>query len=213
MNFKLQFLVISFLMLMSFACDDVGRRRATAQTDMSDQQEEAPLLEIAVSPIRRLDDPLELGWKITNRAGKVLYVYSTLLQKSNSDFVEINIDAQRKIIEIRFTSLEQLEVAPNYFPNTEFARVDPQRSLEGSFRSNHPIRQLVSYRAAGKGIKGDKITAGAWKIRSLVAYGFEMQSVENASAKSIARGTEHPINPIVRWQRIAYSEFVSVTFI
>lgn len=213
MNVKAPIFVVSLLVLMSLACDNRAHDgRTRAQSERPEQEDRPPLLEIEITPTRKLDKPLEFQWKITNRSEKPVYFYSTLLQKPNTYFAEIDIDGERKMIEVRFTSLEPVEVAPNYFPKTEFTRVDVGQSQDGSFVSHDPIERLASYSAIGKKTEVQKITAGAWTIRSLLAYGYEVESVKDAAAKSVSHGTEHPINPVVQWQKVVYSNLINVTF-
>jgi len=105
------------------------------------------------------------------------------------------------MIEIRFSRLQPMAVGVNSFPQPEFMQIAPGEAKEGRFESARPV---------GQGTK--TIKPGKWRVRILVAYGYEIESVKNALAQSLTRGEEHPINPIVRWQKISYSAPVSMIF-
>ena len=85
------------------------------------------------------------------------------------------------------------------------------QSREGSFASYLPIDKLVTYKSVGDKTARHTITKGVWKIELLLAFGEEIDSVKRDLAESLRQGKEHPINPITRWQRVAYSNPVSIT--
>jgi hypothetical protein len=114
------------------------------------------------------------------------------------------------MIEVRFLSLRTIEVAPNYFPKTEFIRIDPGQSKEGQFVSYYSLERWIDL-STGRPLAKRKVTSGTWMVRSLVAYGYEIESVQRALAALTASGTEHPINPVVEWQKVAYSHPVNIT--
>ena len=56
-----------------------------------------------------------------------------------------------------------------------------------------------------------RLTAGSWKMRSLIAYGDEIGSVQNDLKNLYPHGIGHPLAAITKWQKVAYSQTVSVT--
>src|SRR5262249_54359384 len=186
--------------ILTVAC---GQRASEQQSDVSASSNShlnvAPLVTIDLKPVSTLRRPLEFHWRISNAASEPVYVYSTLLRQPAG--AEIDVDAQQSMIEIRFLRLQPIAVGVNSFPEAGFMQIAPNEAKEGRFQSAAPVAQVSK-----------EIKPGNWRVRIRVAYGYEIESLKNALAQSLARGEEHPINPIVRWQKISYSDPVSVTF-
>lgn len=186
--------------LLALACSrQAEERRSSAHPQPLTQGDTEPLVRIEVDPVSRLDTPLKLRWRISNGGARPVYVYSTILQQPAA--AEINIDVAQRIIEVRLSRLQPISVGVNSFPEAQFMQMGPKEVKEGEFESVRPVNQ-----------EDPGITSGNWRVRILVAYGYEIESVKKALAESIARGEEHPINPIVRWQKVSYSDPVSVLF-
>ena len=77
--------------------------------------------------------------------------------------------------------------------------------MAGSFVSDVPIGQLKDYKVVGTKLDELRITPGTWKVRAAIAYGYDVEPVQQAVKESLAAGQEHPINAVVRWQRVEYS--------
>lgn len=148
----------------------------------------APLVELFAPPDAKANAPLEIHWKISNPNRELVFVYSALLEKTAAQFVEVEIDAARKTVEIRFTRAAQIALEPNFFPKAAFVKIESGKSIEGDF-------------------KLAKIPAGEWSVTASVGYGNEIESVRKRA--DLAKG-EHPINTIVGWQTLAVSNPVQI---
>lgn len=168
-----------------------------------------PLVQIEIAQPAKLGKPLQLHWRITNNAKRPVFIYSTLLH--NEYFVEFNASVEQKTIEVRFLRLRAWgdRSPPYYFPKTEFARIDPGESIEGQLVSRESFRVVVRDRSVGLKAKEEQITPGIWSIQALVAYGYEIESVQQSSS-SLEDG--HPADPVVQWQKVARSKPVTGSF-
>ena len=168
-----------------------------------------PTLELSASSENNLSEPLKIHWKITNSNQKPIFVYSTLLDKSNFAFAELKIDVSQKLFEILFTSLSKGIVEPNYFPKTVFAEIGAGKSLEGDFNTRFDVLKEINL-AKDASKKADlKDSAGQWNVTALIAYGDEIESVQKTIGDT--KGG-HPIDPIVEWQKIATSKPITIVF-
>lgn len=208
MNMKIGPLLFGtlFFVVTSTGCN-ISRYglEASSFTKQAPFEERPPTVQVKVdSPINH---QLKMHWKISNLNTKPMYIYSSLLRRTS--FVEINIDADKKMIEVRFLRLKLLELTPLSFPETAFMRLDAEESREGYFVSDISVEQIVERNLVAidpvrEKIKS-RITPGTWTVRALIAYGYEIESVQNNREKG------HPIDPVVKWQKVAYSEPVSLT--
>lgn len=203
-------LIVSVL-LTGLTCH---RQLANMQLDQPVQDGKPPNVRIEVRPTVKLKSPLAMHWTISNVGTSPIYVYSTFLkhQWRIPAFSYTDLDPAQRLIDIRFTQLKSLPGGINSFSDAEFIEIRPQESREGTFATNGPLEQETFYSSKGEEIKAAKLTSGSWTLRIVIAYGYEISSVNQALAESLSVGKEHPINPIVRWQKLAYSEPVSVTF-
>lgn len=200
--------VLSFFVVTGNVCNttryDLGASAPKSHVQTSDTP---PTLQITIESPVKLKNRLKLHWKLLNNGTKPIYVYSSLLQRSS--FVEINVDEDKKAIEVRFLRLKLLELTPLSFPETTFKRLDAGEPIEGYFISDTPVEQLVEWKLVDSDPVKEKIksrvTPGTWTVRCLIAYGYEIESVQNDQEKG------HPIDPVVKWQKVAYSERVDVT--
>jgi len=203
--------IVGLIALIGLGCSRQASEQAASGQSRPVAEAMPPLLQISVSPVLRLRKPFEMKWKILNAGAQPVYIYSSLLRQPNTYFAEVWIDIERKMIEVRFLRLRTFAVGPNYFPETKFLRIDPGQSEEGQFVSYYSLEKLIKGQSSGRPTIKREVLSGTWTVRSLVAYGYEIASVEKAAARLRSSGTEHPINPVVEWQRVAYSEAVNIT--
>jgi hypothetical protein len=184
---------------------------ATQQESQS-QESKAPTVQIEVDPVVKLDEPLTVRWKIINTRAEPIYIYSTFLQ-STGTVAEVDFDVVRKMVELRFSVLEPLPFFVNAFPDAKFMEIGANESREGTFTSKSSIKEGKSFGVVNQQPDVESLTNGTWQARIAVAYGYEIKSVEKAVAVwGASEDDPHPINPIVRWQKVAYSEPVGLTF-
>jgi hypothetical protein len=201
-------IILSFFLLAIAGCQTLNngkQEQANAALTIKPSLviDKAPIVEIKVDQEIKLSKPLNIHWRISNPNDEAIYIYSSLLK--NPAVANILLDTKEKTVEIQFTQLNLISVAPYSFPSTEFIKIESKKSSEGEFVGNKPIGQKDYFDSKETGVKLQQITEGKWQSRVAVAYGSEIDNVEELSE-------EHPINPIVRWQKIAYSEPVIISF-
>ena len=197
-------ILVSFT-FMAWACGMKPTDTPIAVSSPTPNKQVAPAVQLIINPALKLDVPLEFRWRISNPGTQPIYIYSSLLKETFGADVQINPEI--KSIEVRFSRLESLTVAPNYFPAAQFIKIDPGKTEEGTYTSNGPSKGLITYRSNGSRVADLRLVPGAWDIRFLIAYGYEIDSLKQSS-----KPNEHPINPVVRWQRIAYSNPERIVF-
>jgi hypothetical protein len=167
-----------------------------------------PVVELYLAYETKLNQPLKIHWKITNPNVTPIYIYTSLLQEKNSGSVEMKINKAIKTIDLHFTRLAKLNLEPNYFPKTEFTKIEAGKSLEGDFKSQLNLFEEIKRQNVSK----EKLKAfiGEWNIKGLVAFGEEVDSIQKVIAES--KGG-HPVDAIVDWQKIATSASVKVILI
>lgn len=180
--------------------------------EQSVTEDTPPLVQIEIPQPAKLGKPLQLHWRITNNAKRPVFIYSTLLH--NEYFVEFNASLEQKTIEVRFLRLRPWgdRPPPYYFPETEFARIDPGKSIEGRLVSKESFRVVVRDRSVGLKAEKELITPGIWTIQVLVAYGYEIESVQQRIDASSSLKDSHPADPVVKWQKVARSKAVTGSF-
>jgi hypothetical protein len=144
---------------------------------------------------------------ISNSGSEPLYIYSTLLQ--NPRFAEIVIDRKQKVIELRFSQLEPSPILPYYFPDADFREVIANQSTTFLVTSSDPIKEIRGSETIGRTSREARITPGRWTFRIMIAYGDDVSAVKLALASDTA-GKQHPINEIVRWQKVAFSNSITI---
>jgi hypothetical protein len=191
--------------LVAWACGMKPTDTPNAVSSPTPNEQVAPAVQLIINPALKLGAPLEFRWRISNPGTQPIYIYSSLLKETFGADVEINPEI--KSIEVRFSRLEPLAIAPNYFPAAQFIKIDPGKSEEGTYTSHGPSKGLITYRSNGSRVAELRLAPGEWDIRFLIAYGYEIESLKQSS-----KPNEHPINPVVRWQRIAYSNPERIVF-
>ncbi len=203
----------SAICFLSLACYvGMGAKQGTVIPNPSIEEELAPVLAIEVDETFELSVPLKFDWRISNTGSKPVYVFSTLLEPQNNGFAELSIDTKDRILGVGFfRSIVAVGFPPYSFPKLQFKQIEPGQTLNGRYMSDVPIAQLNDYRLVGTKLDQIRLTPGAWRLRATIAYGYEVESVQQAVKESMDAGQEHPINPIVRWQRVEYSVPLAIT--
>ncbi len=160
----------------------------------------------------RLREPLKFDWEIKNEGAVPIYVYSTMLEGSNMRLAEPHIDREQKTMDIYFLYLAQLRESVYNFPKASFKLLNAGQAMAGTFVSNKSARQLNEYVLSNNKLDRIKLTPDTWKVRYAIAYGYEIESVNAQLEKLYSQGIEHPINPVVRWQKVTYSNPLEVSF-
>lgn len=168
----------------------------------------APLVHVEASSKQSQKQPLRFRGRIENSGTEPLYVYSALFE--NRGFVDVTIDSNQKLIEARFSRMETLPFTPYYFPKHAFWKIDPKQTHEFVFASTRHLNAVRSYQLVDGETKELRIMPGVWTLRIMIGYGYDIDILKPALARSAVDGKEHPINAIVRWQDIAYSNNVAV---
>lgn len=219
-NTKLKFSTILFLVifgLLENGCAS-GQSSAVNQNEILPTDNKInvkkelipPTLEISALPQVSINKLLKIHWKIINSNQEPIYIYSTLLDESNSAFVELETNKSQRLFEIRFTRLSKLILEPNYFPKSKFTKIGAGESLEGDYSSQLDSRQKGNVKTKENSEKNNsEKLKGKWSIRALIAYSNEVDSVEKA-INNLKNG--HPIDPVVEWQKISSSKTVEVIF-
>lgn len=206
-------LIILSLSCLSVLASVIGCSRANSSHNLSDDDKLSlsnpitSLITVWINPplsLRR-SDKLRLHWKITNKNHHPVYVYSSLLKQP--PFVEIAVDASSRTIEIRFTRITSITPGVNYFPAADFEEIGTEQSWKGDYVGADAISSDLLSGPDKNRQDSSPILTGEWRIRAAIAYGDEIDSVQSAIKKSEANGDEHPINPVVNWQKIQYSEY------
>lgn len=166
-----------------------------------------PIVQIEGVSRQRQNEPLALRCKVSNSGNEPLYVYSALFEKPH--FAEIVIDPKQNAIEVRFSRLETSPLLPYYFPHATFREIKPNTSADFHVALAGSVKGLRSYQTVNGKSKEERITPGRWTLRIMIGYGDDSSSVQRALALD-PTGTQHPINEIVKWQKAAYSNSISV---
>jgi hypothetical protein len=178
------------------SADGTDRRRITA-----------PIVQIEGPSSVAQNQPLAFHCTINNSGSEPLYIYSSLLEKPW--FSEIVIDPKGKAIEVRFSRLETSPLLPYYFPQATFREIEPNSSADFHVALNGSLKELRSYGTVNDRSKEERITPGRWTLRIMIGYGDDLSAVKRTLALD-PKGTQHPINEIVKWQKVAYSNSMVV---
>jgi hypothetical protein len=209
-------IITSSVALMGYACGTHSTQQLAELPPTpthSVSQDQPPDIYVEADATVKLSKPLKLRWRIVNRSAKPIYIYSTLLEQPNTRLAEVNINEEERTIDVNFLRLEPLRHSIYNFPQAEFKRLAQGESLEGHLTGEKSSGQLTSYRTfEDRKLHPVKPTAGAWRVRCGVSYGYEVESVKTGLEELYRSGTEHPINPIVEWQKVAYSTPINVVF-
>jgi hypothetical protein len=165
----------------------------------------APVVELSMASEATLNQPLKIHWKITNPNAESVYIYTSLLQEKNSVSVEFKINKSEKMIDLIFTRLSKIILEPNYFPKTEFTKIEAGKSLEGDLKSKLNLFEEMKRQTTSK--ESSKSFTGEWSVKGIIAFGDEIDSV-----KKVIDNTKngHPIDPIIDWQKTTTSKTIKV---
>jgi hypothetical protein len=178
-----------------------NRRTTTAKTSV------APIVQIESVPTLPQNRPLAFRCTIANPGSEPLFLYSALFQ--DPWYAQALIDPEQNAIEVRFSRLETDPILPYYFPRAAFREIGANSQADFNVALRHSVRKLSSYDTInGKAIER-RITPGRWTLKVMIGYGDDLSAVRRALALN-PRGTQHPINEIVNWQRVAYSNSITV---
>jgi len=134
---------------------------------------------------------VHLKWRILNTADVPIYVYSTFLTGSRAAAWSERSDGT---FEIRTSLNTKLHMTAYSYPKAVFTRIEPHSTLDGDLSDPAPrLRKLNKVR-----------------ISLSVAYGNSIARVEQDLQASAHVDAEHPANPIVEWQCIAWSNVVKL---
>ena len=201
-----------FIILASFACVSLGINLVSGDPtnnthSTASRISVAPIVQIEGVSTLAQNKRLTLRCNISNPGTEQLYIYSALFEEPH--FSEVVIDPQQHSIEVRFSRLETSTLLPYYFPHATFREISPNSSTAFQITLDSSMKQLRTYGIVDGKSKEERITPGRWTLRIMIGYGDEVSTVKRAVA-SDPRGTQHPINEVVKWQKIAYSNPISV---
>ena len=166
-----------------------------------------PVIQIEGASRFGQNQPLAFRFTISNSGSEPLYIYSTLLQ--NPQFTEIVIEPKQKAIEVRFSRVQTSPLIPYYFPPAVFSEITTNHPASFPVAFNRSIKELIGFETSNGTSKEARITPGRWTLRIMIGYGDDVSAVKLALA-SDTTGKEHPINEIVKWQRVAFSNSISI---
>lgn len=209
-NYTLTILII-FITLPNFFCNEANKQRQAINNQetvaVEGVKQISPQVEVDILSYLELNKPLMFNLRIKNGGNETIYFYSALL--NNPKFLNIYVNSEKKIIEVRFTRFHTFQNSPNYFPDAEFIKVEPNEVYKREFTTEVPFKER-DYYDSDTGAKWQQLESGTWKMRVAIAYSYEIESVQKKIAEVNSIGKEHPINPIVEWQKIAYSNYESI---
>src|SRR5437773_11866785 len=109
-------ILVSFT-FVAWACGMKPTDTPIAVSSPTPNEQGPPDVQLIINPALKLGAPLEFRWLISNPGTQPIYIYSSLLKETFGADVEISPEI--KSIEVRFSRLEPLPVAPNYFPEAQ----------------------------------------------------------------------------------------------
>jgi hypothetical protein len=186
----------------------VSRQTTKLSGDLLEGGSKADLVVKVVGPVIS-HDRLEFKWEINNPTTKTVYIYSSLLE--NPAAVQVNLKPETHTLQVLFLSLQTIPAVPYSFPESNFIEIPPGQLVQGHFANARSVSEVVGSTLVGKKHANGVAAPSQWQVEILVAYGEEIESVQKDIKELHTKGTQHPINPIVRWQKIAYSKPVMVT--
>lgn len=166
-----------------------------------------PAVEVKVVAPTLSNNLLDFRWEMMNTSAKPIFIYYALLENPAS--AEYRFDHETRTLQVLFLSLQTIPAIPYYYPEPSFIKIPPGQSIQGHFAGKRSIGDLTGPTQSGKHADEGSAAASQWRVEVLVAYGEEIESVQKAIRE--LKGAQHPINPIVRWQRIAHSQPVFMT--
>lgn len=203
---KTLILLVTFVSF-GLATVDFSARRLDDRTAVHTNTSAVPIIQIETAPKLAQSQPLAFNCRISNSGSEPLFIYSSLLQ--NPRFTEILIDRKQKLIELKFTQLEASPLVPYYFPAAAFREMPANKPENFSVASTSAIKDLRGYELINGTSREARITAGRWQLKIMIGYGNDVSAVKIALA-SDTEGKEHPINEIVKWQKVAFSNSITI---
>lgn len=183
-----------------------GNGAGPVRDESTQQEQPAPLIELALDQKLRLNDRMVFKWRVLNRGSKPIFLFSTLLDPANAAFAEFELNTEQKTIQVGFVRSEPSSGFPPYsFPKIQFKQLNPGESLEGTFESDQPIAKLDFYVMKGDKLQKINLRSGVWSLRAAIAWNTEIETVRRTLQTSAEEGQEHPANAVTRWQQIAIS--------
>jgi hypothetical protein len=168
-----------------------------------------PLVQITTDSRFTRKQRLKFRVRIENPGTEPIFVYSALF--NHSRFAETVIDVRQRVIEVRFSRLETSPILPYYFPRAEFWEIGARQTREFVCSFDIPLSQMRSYQSVNNKTRAERLTSGDWALRIMIGYGDDISTLKQSLARAHAVGTEHPINEIVNWQKVAYSNSSPIT--
>ena len=135
---------------------------------------------------------VRLQWKLVNHGSQPIFVYSTFLEGRHRAAEWMK--RPDGVFEIHTSLSHKLDMQVNYYPKATFVKIEPNSERIGSFDDPDPTVRL----------------AKADRVLFTIAYGADVESVQQALKLYYNKGTGHPANPIVDWQCIAMSNILQV---
>jgi hypothetical protein len=176
-------------------------------------------IQIRVKESNGLDKHLVIEWRLSNSGTEPVCFLSSFTEDNKPIAVSINED--QKTLELWFTPRRTSNSIPVFFPAPRFTQIDPGGSVEGSFTSVETVQEFrdASGIRTEQGMSlveidslGARVRTGEWSIRTVVGYGTGSFESVKQEIGDLRRDDEHPLNPVVRWQRLLYSPSVKSFF-
>lgn len=208
-NFLFVLLFTGVFALTGFACSSpAATEREGGLTPGGGIQENLSPLVVTIAEPTLVGGRLAFAWEIKNTASEPQYVYSTLIEHAH--FAEIVTSAETGLIKVHFLSLKPLNILPYSFPKATFVEILPGKVLQGRFVGEVDPKWAAAPHANEKDDK-TVLPKSSWRVQAVIAFGKEIESVRRKLEGMRADGIqEHPINPVVEWQKIVASEPVAL---
>jgi hypothetical protein len=172
---RLLLLCVTLSLLSSAA---VGQAQATGDKSM---------LQIHLLNAKVRGRKLTLRWQIANSGPAVVYVYSTFLHGPAAGYQL----SDKSVLIVNTSLMTKSPVGVNFYPKAQFLKIEPGKSIRGTFRDGEGPDYLLK-------------TGSSRAVILNVAYGSEIAQLEQG-LRAVRSSDQHPANPIVEWQTIAHS--------
>jgi len=138
---------------------------------------------------------LRCTWRLKNNGDETIHVYSSYLKSSQENMVGAK-DKHTLLILTTWLN-EQRDTYPAYgFPEVEFINLDPGREITGTLERHSVSKRESTMRK---------------KVSLVVGYMTNVEQFKADMEKSLNAGIEFQANPIVRWQKLQYSEPITLS--
>jgi len=201
-------LFIGSSVLTGFACSSRTAAGGEGGLPAAGVQENPGPLVVTIAEPTLVKGRLKFEWEIKNTAPEPLYVYSTLIE--HAQLAEVVASAETHLVEVHFLRLKPLNILPYSFPEATFVEIPPGEVLRGRFASKFDLEHVAAPDANKNDVKAVP-PQSPWRVKAVIAFGREIESVRTKLEGMKAEGIrEHPINPVVGWQKIVSSEPVAL---